>query len=38
MDADEVFLYLVAGAVEGAQKGFRSPFPLFQQALNKLTA
>ncbi len=38
MDADEVFLYLVAGAVEGAQKGFRSPSPLFQQALNKLTA
>ncbi len=38
MDADEVFLYLVAGVVEGAQKGFRSPSPLFQQALNKLTA
>src|ERR1700694_2299276 len=38
MDADEVFLYLVAGVVEDAQKGVRTLSPLFQQALNKLTA
>jgi hypothetical protein len=38
MDADDVFLYIVAGAAEAARKDFRSASPLLQQALNKLTA
>ncbi len=38
MDIDDVFLYVVAGAVEGARKDFRSSSPLLQQALNKLAA